>query len=38
MDEVVWLVLVGLLSIGPLTAVTLVVAWLSWYTSWRMRE
>ncbi len=35
-NDIGWLVVVGLLSIGPLAAVTIGVAWLAWYTGRRV--
>jgi hypothetical protein len=35
-NDTVWLVVVGLLSTGPLVAVALGVAWLAGYAKWRV--
>jgi hypothetical protein len=35
-NDIVWLVLVGLASIGPLAVVTIGVAWLASYAKWRV--
>jgi hypothetical protein len=35
MDDVVWLALLGLLSVGPLVAVAFGVAWIASYARWK---